>query len=203
MSLHSQAKILRVIEAREIQPLGSSRNTRVNIRMIAATNQNLELLISKGSFRKDLFFRLKVAALRAPSLIEHKEDIPELCSHFVTELKATFGLDVAGFTDEALDHLMHYDWPGNVRELRNVIEATFISQPGRWIKASDLPEFYRASVEEGDLLRHVSSAERDKLLAALCETKWNKAKAARKLHWSRMTLYRKMRKHDITEPAAV
>lgn len=199
MSLTAQAKILRAIETKEVYRLGGTRGNSVNIRMIAATNQHLEQLVTEGRFRKDLFFRLNVVRIHLPALRERREDIPQLLDHYVRETSRQFRRHVEGFSSAAVDRLTRYDWPGNIRELKNLVEAVFVnlsSHPVRWL---DLPEPLEqdASTPGPELDR-----ERDQLLSALLETNWNKSRAAERLSWSRMTVYRKMAKYRLTKESA-
>ena len=194
MSPYAQAKVLRAIENREIQRLGGKGSIPLDIRLLAATNQDLEQLVSAGKFRKDLYFRLSVARIQLPPLRDRKQDIPFLFEHYIAELNRRFGLKVEGFTEEALAYLLDYDWPGNVRELKNLLEATFVNLPSRRIGIMDLPEPFRqrSRQAEGPL-----PDERERVLSALVSTQWSRRKAAEQLRWSRMTLYRKMLKYDL------
>jgi DNA-binding NtrC family response regulator len=196
MSIYGQAKILRLLESREIERLGGRRSLPVNVRVIAATNQDLEHLMAEGRFRKDLYFRLNVARIHLPALRERKEDLPALIDHYIQAFNRMLGREVAGITDEALTALLHHDWPGNIRELRNLVEAVFASLRTRHISLADLPVLYR---QAGNAVEIRQEAERDRLLAALLATKWNKSRAAERLHWSRMTVYRKMAKYHLVE----
>src|SRR5262245_20326221 len=194
MSAYAQAKILRAVESGETQRLGGTRAVPIDVRVIAATNQDLEALIAEGRFRKDLYFRFNVARIHLPPLRDRVEDIPRLVHHFVGEMNLRFGRHVEGLTDEAMDVLLRHDWPGNVRELRNVVEAAFFGQLARQITLLDLPERLRA--------RLIGTAglpqdERIRLLEALFASNWNKSRAAQRLRWSRMTLYRKMAKYHV------
>ena len=215
MSPYAQAKILRVIETREVQRLGGRDDIPLNVRFIAATNKDLEQSVSEKTFRKDLYYRLNVAGVYLPLLKERKEDIPFLCDNFIRNLNRQFGRQVEGFTEETAELLLRYDWPGNVRELKNLLEATLgnfrcrqipsVSQPCgqcpelnahcRQISAIDVPEQFRRPLlsTEG-----FPVDERVPLLSTLIATDWNISKAAQKLHWSRMTVYRKMAKYHIT-----
>lgn len=199
MGLLGQAKILRAIETKRVQRLGSNGSQAVNVRVIAATNQNLEQKITEGKFRKDLFYRLNVARIHLPSLQERKEDINLLCDHFIQEFNLRFGRTVVALSDETLEYFIRHAWPGNVRELKNVIEATFINEPARQIQVSDLPLWFRLSVSDVQGEESGTDEERDKVLTALLSTNWNKSKAAKRLNWSRMTLYRKMHKYHIAD----
>ncbi|MGR9045171.1 MAG: sigma-54-dependent transcriptional regulator [Gammaproteobacteria bacterium] len=195
MSCYAQAKILRVLESKEVYPLGGKRSIPLDIRIIAATNRNLEGLIRQKEFREDLYFRLNVARLRLPPLRERKEDIPELLDYYLKYFNELFGKKLLGFEIEALSALLDYHWPGNVRELKNTLESIFIDSPVERIAIEDLPESIRGNVTSDDFS---DSSERERLLEALCSANWNKSKAAEQLQWSRMTLYRKMEKYNIS-----
>jgi DNA-binding NtrC family response regulator len=194
MSPYAQMKILRTTEKKEVCRLGGKGAIPINVRVIGATNRDPEQLIEKGIFRKDLYYRLNVARLHLPPLRLRKEDIPSLLKHYIRKFNLRFGREVEGFTDEALEYLFHYDWPGNVRELKNLLEATFINLSSRKIAFVDLPKTFERRLKETEGL---PEKERDRLLSVLFATKWNKSKAAETLHWSRMTLYRKMAKYHI------
>lgn len=191
MSLHGQAKLLRVLESGEIQRLGSRRNASFDARIIAATNMDLEQLAEDGRFRLDLYFRLNVVRLQIPPLRERKEDIPLLVGHFFRELNQKLGLNVEGLTPDALALLLGHEWRGNVRELRNLVEAIFVTRPGLHIGPADFPGHFRNTLER-ERLRGEGNSDRDRLLAVLEATNWNKTETARRLKWSRMTVYRKM-----------
>lgn len=196
MSPFAQAKILRVIEDKQVSHLGGSTPIPLDFRLIAATNQDPELLIEEGTFRDDLFYRLNVARVHMPSLREHRADIPLLVEHGIRRLNRKFCRSVKGLSAEAMDALMRYRWPGNVRELMNLLEATYINMPADRISFADLPPQYRRYLAAS---RQMPDDERARVLTALMETNWNKSTAAKKLNWSRMTLYRKMTKHRIVE----
>lgn len=197
MSLYHQAKILRAIESKEIQRLGGKGNIPLNIRIIAATNKNLDDMVSEGKFRNDLYYRLNVARVHLPPLRHRKEDISILLDHYMRELNRRFGHEVKGFSADTLEFFHAYDWPGNIRELKNLLEAVIISTRTPWITFQDLPESFRSRIADARLL---SPDEKDRLLAVLLTTNWNKTEAARKLNWSRMTLYRKMERYQIIQP---
>jgi two-component system response regulator HydG/two-component system response regulator AtoC len=194
LSPPAQAKILRLVETKEIHRLGSNRSTQVDLRIFAATNRDVDRLADEGRFRRDLYFRLNVARIHLPPLRERKEDVPLLLRHYTQEFNRLRERDVEGFSDEALDRLLRYDWPGNVRELRNLIEACFLSVASLRFSLSDMPEHFRQRLER---LENGIGDERERLLSTLTATKWNKSDAALRLHWSRMTLYRKMAKYRI------
>ncbi|MGX2041071.1 sigma 54-interacting transcriptional regulator [Methylocaldum sp. MU1018] len=194
MSSYAQAKLLRILESKEAYPLGGNKRFAVNIRIIAATNRDLEQLVANDAFRKDLFYRLNVARIHLPPLRERKDDIPFLIDHYLAVLSRQLGLEIKEFTPDALELLLHYDWPGNIRELKNLLEALLIETSHERIEANDLPAYIRRQVRTEDEL---IPTERELLLSALMSTHWNKSKAAEQLHWSRMTLYRKMAKYHI------
>jgi transcriptional regulator with PAS, ATPase and Fis domain len=194
MNSYAQAKILRAIEKKEIDRLGGRRGISLDVRVIAATNRKLEKLVKERRFRKDLYYRLNVARIDLPPLRDRKEDIQLLLDYYIRILNDRFGRDVKGFTEEAFSCLIHYNWPGNIRELINLLEATFINLPSRKITYMDLPRVFRRQLKETEGL---PERDRDRILSALFATNWNKSRAAKKLHCSRMTLYRKMEKYDI------
>jgi DNA-binding NtrC family response regulator len=195
MSAYAQAKILRMLESKEIQRLGCSRGISVDVRVIAATNQDLEQLSKENKFRKDLFFRLNVARIHLPPLRERKEDLIALIEHYVGLFNRRFNRRVRGLSEEALECLLDYDWPGNVRELKNLLESVFVEVSSPVISLADLPMPLRLRCQE---LKSAAGNERERLLWALSATNWNKSKAADKLQWSRMTLYRKMARYNIS-----
>jgi len=196
MNLYAQAKILRAIESRKVQRLGANREIAVNVRIIAATNQNLEQMTSQHRFRQDLFFRLNVARIHMPALREHAEDIPELVEHVFLELAARFELSAKSVDPSYLDPLMQYEWPGNVRELRNVVESTLVFCSSDRVTKRDFPPYVRALLASEERKR---GSDREKILAALRSTGWNRSDAAQLLGCSRMTLYRKMVRYGLFE----
>ena len=197
MSLYAQAKILRVIETKQIYPLGGHRSIPVDIRIIAATNRELEAQVRGGEFRQDLYYRLNVARINLPPLRDRKSDIPLLINYFVQKCSERTGIRIAGFSDEALEVLARYEWLGNIRELMNLVERIFIDPPVDKIRLADLPGFVRTPQK---VKQDTAPDEREILLHALSKTNWNKSKAAEQLHWSRMTLYRKLIKYRLAEP---
>lgn len=190
-----QAKLLRAIESRRVFRLGSNRAIDLNIRLVAATNQDLEKAMSENRFRRDLYYRLSVVRIGLPALRDRCEDIPLLIGHFFDHFNARWGRRLSGLSPRAMDAVISHTWPGNVRELRNVVEALFASLSPEVSGMVDIPP---------QVLQHLSLAatgpqtERDKILKALVATKWNRSKASEQLCWSRMTLYRKMRKHQLS-----
>jgi DNA-binding NtrC family response regulator len=193
MSVGTQAKLLRVIENKEFRRLGGKTQIKVDVRFIAATNRNLDEMAAGGRFREDLFYRLNIAHVHLLPLRDRKEDIPILIRHYVQEFSANHDYPLTE-TDEVWECLLNYDWPGNVRELKNILESAFVNSAGGRISINDLPyEFRRRCAQSTP----TCLSERQALLSALLQTKWNKSRAAEQLSWSRMTLYRKMRKYRI------
>jgi DNA-binding NtrC family response regulator len=191
MSLSAQAKILRVIEKKEVCRIGTTRSMKLDIRFVAATNQDLEVKTSQSQFRKDLFFRLSVVQVQLPALRERKEDLPLLLKHYCQEFRQGPGMRAIEFSEESLRALLRYDWPGNIRELKNLAESMSLAGVAGPIQPEHLPRRFRGAEENG------VDPERESLISALSWAGGNKAAAARRLNWSRMTLYRKLSKHQI------
>jgi DNA-binding NtrC family response regulator len=195
MGLPAQAKILRALESKEVHRLGGRRGVPLDMRVIAATNQDLERLTSEGKFRRDLFYRLNVARVHVPPLRDRKEDLLPLLDYYLKQFNRVFHRHVEGFTPDALDCLHRHSWPGNIRELKNLVEAIFVNLNGHRITYIDLPEPFRHQLERAQTMSH---DEREMLLSALFATNWNKSRAAQELRWSRMTLYRKIAKYHVS-----
>lgn len=191
MSPYAQAKILRVVDTREVCPLGGRRPAAIDVRIVSATHRDLEAMVAAGQFRHDLLFRLNVARIHVPPLRDRPGDVPALARHYIADLNAQFGAGVEDCSDETWESLVRHPWPGNVRELKNVLESIFVHSAPKVIGADALPPYIRAAAHSG------GGSERDRLLAALLATRWNKTKAAEQLRWSRMTLYRKMAKYSV------
>lgn len=204
MPLAMQAKLLRVIQEREIERLGENRPRQVDVRVVTATNRNLEELIREGKFREDLYYRLNVVSLVIPSLRERMEDIAELVIYFVGKFNMEFGLNVRDLDKEVWELLYSYHWPGNVRELENVIERAFNLVDGDYINISHLPHYLqkfgkgaRRSLNNKTLPALLDQVEKEALLEALTSTGGNKMQAAKILGISRAWLYKKMKQYDI------
>ncbi|MDE2058390.1 MAG: sigma-54-dependent Fis family transcriptional regulator [candidate division NC10 bacterium] len=191
MSLSAQAKLLRLLEKKTIQRVGGRRDVTIDLRVIAATNQDLEGLMAAGKFRRDLYYRLNVAYIDLPPLRARRDDIPLLLRHFIRELNAGLAKRVYGVAPQLVERLLQYDWPGNVRELRNMTEVCLMNLDAGIIDLDHMPEQYRHRWAGN------ATAEKESILSALFATQWNKSKAAQKLRWSRMTLYRKLTKYHI------
>jgi len=209
MPLLLQVKLLRVLQERAIERVGSSETLPVDVRIITATHRDLEKEVQSGNFREDLFYRLNVIPIKVPSLAERREDIPLLIGYFLSRFTSADGRNKVDFSDEALEILLSYDWPGNVRELENLIERFVILKGGSLIKASDLPvKFLRHNSsgrylceelitlpEDGiNLKETLAEIEQSLILQALEKTKGNKNQASKLLYLNRTTLIEKMKK---------
>ena len=199
LGAQAQAKILRALEAREVYRLGGKRPEKLDVRIVAATNHDLEESVEQGQFRKDLYFRLNVARVHLPPLRERRCDIMPLLEHYLHALNRRCAHAVDGFATDVTQVLQAYDWPGNVRELRNLVEALLVTAPRGAIQIADLPEHFRRRLQQ---LCSLDEIERRRLVDALLSAQWNKSKAATLLQCSRMTLYRKMVKYSVasTDP---
>ena len=204
MTLSTQAKILRVLQEGEFERVGGDKTIKVNVRIIAATNKNLEEEVEKGNFRKDLFYRLSVVPITLPPLRERKQDIPLLAKFFLDKYSAKNERIIKGFTPEALDKLMRYDWPGNVRELENVIERTVIMSFEQLIKPETLPNFSNTLKEpvaehDSELQPGISikDVEKKLIIKTLESTDNNVTRAAELLGISRRTLHNKINEYQI------
>ncbi len=197
MPLHLQVKLLRVIEEKEVWPVGSTKPVLVDIRIIASTNRDLAKEVEAGRFRCDLFYRLNVVHIALPPLREHREDIPLLADHFIREFNLKLGRQVRGIDPDALRALMAYPWKGNVRELEHVIESAMILSEGEVLTVGDLRrDFANGSASQSDSLREVSrQSERQHIMAVLAQTRFDKREAARILGISLASLYRKLGEH--------
>jgi two-component system response regulator HydG len=197
-----QSKLLRALQEKEIRPVGSTHAVKVDVRILAATNRDLEVAVEKGSFRKDLFYRLNVLALRIPPLRERRQDIPLLVEFFMTKFAAGKSL-----SREAMEMLMAYDWPGNVRELENSLERASTVTSGPVLQVNDLPSPVRnsrdaavaaaeAAAEQGKILP-IAELEKRAILATLDQLRGDKLLAARMLGIGKTTLYRKLKEYGI------
>jgi len=199
MSLKTQAKVLRTLDEQRFTPVGADEPITVDVRLIAATNKNLEDEIATGNFREDLFYRLNVIPFYVPPLRERTEDIPMLARHFLKEFASSYGRRTREITDDAIAALMRYSWPGNVRELRNVIERLVIMNPGiSRLDRKHLPplvyrEGSRKAPEYTSLHQARSAYERDYILKKLDENHGNISRTAEALGLERSHMYRKMR----------
>ncbi len=191
-----QAKLLRVLQEREFERVGSTRTVRVDVRVIAATNRDPEKMMAAGSFREDLFYRLNVVPIHIPPLRDHPEDIPLLAEHFLGRAAARSETASKRLTPEALRLLMTHPWPGNVRELENAMEYAALTALDGWLRPEALPERVGQPREPALLSSSLAQAERNLILQALASA-GSLTAAARELHISRPTLWRKMKKLSI------
>jgi DNA-binding NtrC family response regulator len=194
-SLTMQAKLLRVLQDKEVYMVGASHSRNVDVRIIAATNKDLANLVRKGVFREDLFFRLNVLTIAMPPLRERGDDILLLAHHFVTRFAKEFGKPTLRFSDNALQVLRNYHWPGNVRELENVVQRLVVMTDGDVIEVSDLPSLMRFSaLRETGLNRTLAEVEAQYIRNVLVSVNGNKTKAAQILGIDRKTLREKLQK---------
>ncbi len=193
----TQVKLLRVLEEKEIERVGDHTPIPVDVRIITATNKNLEDLVARGAFREDLYFRIHVFPLTIPPLRERPEDIPIIIQHFVEQNHATSGKKIAGLSPEAVARLTSYTWPGNVRELRNAIEYALVLCPGGEIGAHHLPHKIAPARDCPPPAEPLEARERDELVQVLRQVGGNQSAAARQLGVSRVTVWKRMKKHHI------
>jgi DNA-binding NtrC family response regulator len=202
LSPELQVKLLRVLEERKVTRVGGSGEIQVDFRLVAATNRNLEALVSEGRFRQDLYYRLKVVTLTLPPLRQRPEDTPLLVQHFLEQYAREHGRDVRRLHPSVVSALKRYSWPGNVRELRNLMETLVLFASGEEIGLEDLPPEYRlpssppaATVTEGWQPRTMSEIEREAILNALAYTDGHRARAAQLLGIGLRTLQRKLKEY--------
>lgn len=206
MNIGIQAKLLRVLQEREFEPLGSTKTVKVDIRIIAASNKKLKEEVDKGSFREDLFYRLNVVPINLPPLRDRKGDIPLLVEHFLKIYNEKNNRNVQGFHPRALDALMRYAWPGNIRELENVVERCVILSREDFVPFSELPQAIQG--ETGDTLAQqaregirpgmtIREMERELILSTLDENDGNRTRTARILGITRRTLQHKLKEYQI------
>ena len=226
MSARTQAKVLRVLQEQEVERLGSARTIKVDVRVIAATNKNLEEAIQRGEFRDDLYFRLNVIPILVPPLRERREDIPQLVQHFAKRTSEEHNLKPKRFDPRAMEAMQRYRWRGNIRELRNTIERLMIMSPGDVVRVEDLPAEIRgesssrlapvaepgasapqarpepagtATPPPGTLREFKEAAERAFLVDKLRENNWNISKTAEALDTPRSNLYKKLEQYGIKQ----
>ncbi len=196
-----QGKLLRVIQEKEIRPVGSTKTHAVSVRMIAATNKNLEAVVQNGSFRQDLFYRLNVVRIVVPPLRERKGDIPALITYFLRRFNERFRRDVKGIAPDAITALTAYDFPGNVRELENLLERAYALGARDEIERANLPELAARSdapvVTVDEPIPTLDQAERDLIARALARFRNDKELAARALGLTVRTLYRRIKKFGL------
>ena len=203
-----QVKLLRVLEHRVFQPLGSQQDIKVDVRVVAATNKNLDHLVAQGAFREDLYYRLNVVLIQIPDLSERKEDIPLLVDHFMDRMGRRTGRNIKGLTESAMSFILNHNYPGNVRELENLLEHAYVVSPGPYIRPNDLPPAisngrmafpgettvrpWRRSAPHTD--------QRQQILSCLERNYWSIPRAAKELGIHRTTLWRKVKRFKIETP---
>ncbi len=197
-----QVKLLRFLGERSFERVGSNETLTADVRLVAATNKNLEELVKAGTFREDLFFRLRVVEIELPPLRERMSDVLLLAQSFLREFAAENGKPLREFTVDALECLMHHSWPGNVRELRTAIEHAVVLSRGERISRRDLPPSLRNEGAAGTRLPPgkdltVKEAEKQLIVRALKETNGNRTLAAKKIGMSRRTFHRKLHTHHL------
>lgn len=196
INLSTQIKILRVLQERQFERVGGEKTITVDVRVVTATNKDLQKEIEKGNFREDLFYRLNVVHLNVPTLKERKDDLPLLMTSFLEQINEENGKNVKGFTEAAKYALFSYDWPGNIRELRNCVEAAVVLTRNELIDVEDLPTQVRKLGESPpisvDIGTTLAESEKKLILATLSSVKGNKTKAAEILQIGRKTLHRKI-----------
>ena len=206
----TQMKILRAIQENEIEPVGGEQSIKINIRLIAATNKNLELAVQEGEFREDLFYRLNVVNIQIPPLRERREDIQEIADSFLKMYNEKFKKDIQSISEEALELLLSYSWPGNIRELENVIQRVIVLSYNKVLKKEDFlacyPPFEKdAPIPSSELSFQenvdavVAWTEKKLILEGLKEENWKRQETADRLNISRKSLHNKMKKYGIGE----
>src|SRR5581483_4221945 len=202
-----QAKMLRAIQEKEIRPVGSTKRMPINVRILAATNRDLEQAVMQGEFRRDLYFRLNVLTLRIPALRERRQDIPLLIGHFLERMTRASGQEKV-LSDDAVKAMLAHDWPGNVRELENCLERSYAFTTGPLIHITDLPrEIGNLPIPEssnGNGSGHskiipIAELEKQTILRAITELNGDKLQAARALGIGKTTLYRKLKEFAAQE----
>ncbi|WNS75141.1 sigma 54-interacting transcriptional regulator [Bacillus sp. DTU_2020_1000418_1_SI_GHA_SEK_038] len=201
LPLDMQVKLLRVLQEREVYRIGGNASIKVNIRIVAATNSDLEDMVKKGTFREDLYYRLNVVTLKVPPLRERIDDISVLVNHFAGEFAVKYQKELPTLTNSALEVFTNYQWPGNIRELRNVVERMIIFIDKSAITAEDVlnifPIIQHENMNKEGLAQEKASLEKDRIKEVLIETYGNKSAAAKKLGISRVSLYSKIKQYDI------
>jgi len=203
----TQVKLLRVLQEKEYEPLGSTETIKADVRVIAATNKNLRELAGRGQFRDDLYYRLNIVKLTLPSLSDRRDDIPLLIEHFIRIFNAKRGKNIEGISPKALAVLVRHEFPGNIRELENIIEHAFVLCRGHEIKPEHLPPELLGGLSEIDNTENKAievirdQAEATSIINALRKHRGNRNKTALELNINKTTLWRKMKKFGITWPA--
>jgi two-component system response regulator HydG len=208
MTLTMQVKLLRVLQEREITRVGGEQTIKVDVRLMAATNKNLEDLIGKGAFREDLYYRLNVVSLEIPTLRQRREDIPLLAQHFLEMFADKNRKDIKGFTPQAMDHLIKHNWPGNVRELMNAVERAVVLARSDYLADEDFPITQSTPTNDEEISREAANinlegdislekVEKATILRTLEAAGGNKSETARRLGITRKTLHKKLKAYGV------
>lgn len=195
-----QVKLLRVLQENTYEPLGSTQSVEHNVRVLAATNKNLDAEVREGRFREDLYYRINVFKISLPPLRERKDDIPLLIDHFIERFNVLQKKSIEGVDAQAISILMDYAWPGNIRELANIIERAFILCKGGLIEKKHLPEYLFANSASHDDVASLREAASACLMSALRQNNWNRLKTAKQLGMHKSTLYRKIKSLELSVP---
>lgn len=217
MPLSLQVKLLRVLQEQEFERIGATKPTKVNVRIISATNKDLAELINRGKFREDLYYRIHVIHLHIPPLRERLDDIPVLCTHFINKINRKTSKNINGISPQVIHSFQRYHWPGNIRQLENVLERAFHFSQTNWIEKSHLPKEMNLleaptslplpekseSTMKINRKHSMHQTEKQVILQALKACQGNRSKTAELLGISRTTLYQKIKKYQITEELEV
>jgi len=205
LSYEVQVKLLRTLQEKVVQPIGSNRNVKIDVRIIAATNDDLLSKVKEGSFREDLYHRLNEFKILIPALRQRKEDLAQFIQHFISLSNMELGKNVKTVSEEVMQIFTQYEWPGNLRELKNIIKRSVLLSKGDTIEKESLPEemilevLENPSLSEFDLKALQELNEREMIVKTLQEVKYNKTKAARLLNIDRKTLYLKIAKYNLED----
>jgi DNA-binding NtrC family response regulator len=198
-----QVQLLRTLQEREVRRVGETRTRKVDVRVLAATNRNLERAVADGSFRQDLYYRLKVVELRVPALRERRADILPLARLLLVEAAGRMKRAALNLTPAAADHLLRYSWPGNVRELENTMERALALVQGQRVEVEDLPEEVRLlappSVTLDSEVKSLDVVEKEYILAVLQHNAGNQTSTAKQLQIGSATLYRKLKSYGLIQ----
>ena len=205
-----QVKLLRVLQERQFEPVGSNHTVSVDTRVILATNTDLAQEVRSGRFREDLYYRINVVTINVPPLAERPVDIPLLCEYFLKHFSINHNKTRLGITEKAMECMQRYTWPGNVRELENVMERAVLLSKSPYIDADDLPpaivqycmQEQTRGYQAGSLKKAIEGPERAILRAALEANHWNRQETAKALKINRTTLYKKMKRYGLEDEAA-
>ena len=205
ISLNTQLKLLRVLQEKEIEQVGGLKTIKVDVRVLAATNRDLETLVKQGGFREDLFYRLNVISIYVPPLRWRKDDIFPLTMHFLAKYSARVGKNILRVDEETIDFLQEYQWPGNIRELENLIERAVVLADGDALTVDDFPKEIKElgrgvgapAANNGSLSEALGDIEKEQLTKALKDAGGNKSRAAKSLGLKRSTFISKLKKYQL------